>query len=599
MLLFTLSSVGIAANHDYDYDYEAMYKIYEHEGTWKAESVEIISHVFRSESSIKTTHFSESAAFYNWITDFEAELNEDGIDDGLFTFSRPNYRDVFLNDYGVWSFSLPHALRKGDSIRYRVDRHWGDITYLNFIDVPNYNRVRSFKITFEHPTELKVLFTEIAARSNPHGTIEHPDENTTVISYRELEFLPSLNGFAHNWVHSFIGVEILKDSRSLTNEKPIDYCRWYLNQFSQKCDLNDSLRSIVLKNLEGASSRLDTLRVLHDYTRSTIRYVADERSQGAFFPRAPSLTVSRGYGDCKDRAHLVVSLARSLGIQAWLALIHTETAPTGVDDIHQALFNHVIVAAVNGTDTIFFDPTARFSEISQLPRYDADKRTLLIDSVDGRWAWTRQTTSSPDINVVIRGSLSDPTNAQTRVELRGTQAQFMRYQISTLSKDDLEKEISSDIGSELTKIKLSDAVITDASDTLVVISSKADISSCIISGSKKRYVPAFPLQYVQAGLSKRSEDSQPITGDFSGHVRLELQLDVGALQFRDTSIVVGQLPSLSASYNSELIEGTTRKFVSEYKIDQHVFEREDKRKFLEHIADINRFKKEFHVSVEP
>lgn len=92
--------------------------------------------------------------------------------------------------------------------------------------------------------------------------------------------------------------------------------------------------------------------------QNEIRYVGIEIGRGAFIPRPPELVISRGYGDCKDKAYVMVTALHKLGIKAVPVLAHLEK---GIS-LHKQLpspyaFNHVIVRASIGNKTYWLDPT--------------------------------------------------------------------------------------------------------------------------------------------------------------------------------------------------------------------------------------------------
>lgn len=75
-----------------------------------------------------------------------------------------------------------------------------------------------------------------------------------------------------------------------------------------------------------------------------IRYLGVENNIGSHAPRQPNLVLEQGYGDCKDKALLLVSLLRNLGIKAYPALVDTYYRHTlDTKKPGYSVFNHVIV----------------------------------------------------------------------------------------------------------------------------------------------------------------------------------------------------------------------------------------------------------------
>src|SRR5438045_5307755 len=88
--------------------------------------------------------------------------------------------------------------------------------------------------------------------------------------------------------------------------------------------------------------------------------------------------MKRGYGDCKDKAALLVSMLRAAKIPSFLALISTGPG----QDVEETLpgmgsFDHAIVY-VPGQPALWIDATDDYAHVGQLPRDDQDRLALVI-----------------------------------------------------------------------------------------------------------------------------------------------------------------------------------------------------------------------------
>ncbi len=126
-----------------------------------------------------------------------------------------------------------------------------------------------------------------------------------------------------------------------------------------------------------ASSQLETMsRVLRRL--GDIRYTGVELGQGGILPRPPTETLRRKFGDCKDKAVLLVAALRLLDIPAYVALL---SAGEDQQDLDQELpgfggFNHAIVV-VPGSPEVWIDPTDRFARPGELPPDDQGRLALI------------------------------------------------------------------------------------------------------------------------------------------------------------------------------------------------------------------------------
>lgn len=110
-----------------------------------------------------------------------------------------------------------------------------------------------------------------------------------------------------------------------------------------------------------------------------VRYTGIELSDSAIMPATPAETLARGFGDCKDKATLLVSLLRSAGITADVVLLTTgpgwdaDPALPGMGG-----FDHAIVRAVVDGKPVWIDATEDLLPAGELPTRDQDRRVLII-----------------------------------------------------------------------------------------------------------------------------------------------------------------------------------------------------------------------------
>ena len=112
---------------------------------------------------------------------------------------------------------------------------------------------------------------------------------------------------------------------------------------------NDKLRVADVQSLLGklnvkSSSRAELIRRVVAALHKNVRYTGVEFGEASIVPQFPSETLKRKYGDCKDKAALLVTVLRALNIPANLALLSTGPG----QDINPELpgmgmFDHAIV----------------------------------------------------------------------------------------------------------------------------------------------------------------------------------------------------------------------------------------------------------------
>jgi len=97
------------------------------------------------------------------------------------------------------------------------------------------------------------------------------------------------------------------------------------------------------------------------YVQDHIRYVGVEVGGGSYFARTPATVVEGGFGDCKDKAVLLVALLRALGIEADVALALLDGGMAIKDGPPSSrVFDHMVVRTVIDGKPVWMDPTLSY-----------------------------------------------------------------------------------------------------------------------------------------------------------------------------------------------------------------------------------------------
>ncbi|HEV7668004.1 MAG TPA: DUF3857 domain-containing protein [Thermoanaerobaculia bacterium] len=101
----------------------------------------------------------------------------------------------------------------------------------------------------------------------------------------------------------------------------------------------------IVRGLGGAPSKQEKLAALIRYAQRDVRYVAIEVGFGGYRPHAPAESIGKKYGDCKDKAVLLVDLLAAAGLEAYPVLIRLDRTGRIDRDFPSPFdFNHAIVA---------------------------------------------------------------------------------------------------------------------------------------------------------------------------------------------------------------------------------------------------------------
>jgi len=187
-----------------------------------------------------------------------------------------------------------------------------------------------------------------------------------------------------------------------------DLGSWYANLVRPQFKLDEQLETLAAQMVARHPNKLDRISAIYDLVLRNTRYVALEFGVYGFKPYPVTQTYARKFGDCKDKASLMVALLRAAGIDADLALVRTQALGEILPNPASAsIFDHAIVY-VPGFD-LWLDGTAEFSRLRELPVEDEGVLALTIDA-DGHAALRRTPRSSAGDNYsrrTIHASVSD------------------------------------------------------------------------------------------------------------------------------------------------------------------------------------------------
>jgi tetratricopeptide (TPR) repeat protein len=134
----------------------------------------------------------------------------------------------------------------------------------------------------------------------------------------------------------------------------------------------------VRKLVKADATREEKIRAIIAYLNTQIRYTGVEFGSAAIIPNKPLETLTRRYGDCKDKSTLMVAMLRSTGIQAHLALLRAGGRLNVDSDLPGlGLFDHAIVY-IPGEPDLWIDATDSQARLGELPISDQDRLALIM-----------------------------------------------------------------------------------------------------------------------------------------------------------------------------------------------------------------------------
>jgi transglutaminase-like putative cysteine protease len=162
-----------------------------------------------------------------------------------------------------------------------------------------------------------------------------------------------------------------------------DFREWYRGAVKGFTEPDDEIRRLAAELTKGKKTQEDKLRALFEFVADDIRYV-NYVSGEWWLPNRPQQLLARRQGDCDDKAMLLISLLRAIGVEATEVLVQTRyTAQPRLlksDKVAIPMFDHGIayLPGKNGQPGTWLDATSPESRLGPLPSMDARAVALFV-----------------------------------------------------------------------------------------------------------------------------------------------------------------------------------------------------------------------------
>ena len=155
---------------------------------------------------------------------------------------------------------------------------------------------------------------------------------------------------------------------------------WYADLVRPQFALDAALEQALNELLRGKRGDKEKISAIQDFVLRSTHYVAQEFGVYSYKPYPVARTYARRFGDCKDKASLMIALLRAAGIEAQLALVRTRSlGGVAAQPASIAPFDHAIVYIPKYD--LWLDGTAEYA-VRELPLEDQGALALTV-SLDG------------------------------------------------------------------------------------------------------------------------------------------------------------------------------------------------------------------------
>jgi|GEM_PF-620255 len=184
-------------------------------------------------------------------------------------------------------------------------------------------------------------------------------------------------------------IDLLASVSVSTVESWDEYVKWERALLANAFNSNPELEALSKKLVGDAQTTREKFDRLFHYVAQEIRYQQDyENTIAGVRPHSCPQVLARGYGDCKDKAVLLILLAKHAGVDVDFAILRTTGAGKVQQDVPNQQFNHAIVYVPKqeGIDDGFFmDPTTDGLDMGNLRADDQGAISLVLDPDTGNY----------------------------------------------------------------------------------------------------------------------------------------------------------------------------------------------------------------------
>jgi hypothetical protein len=266
-----------------------------------------------------------------------------------------------------------------------------------------------------------------------------------------------------------------------------DMGRWEAYLAQDRRNPSPEIKQKVSALTASAPTTMAKMRALAQFVQSDIRYVAIQLGIGGWQPHAAPEIFNHKYGDCKDKATLMSTLLKEIGVDSYYLSVNTERGTVTPATPATRWFDHEILAIRLPADAkdspamaavfdhpklgklLIFDPTDELTPFGQLRGELQSNYALLVAPDGGELILTPRL--PPAINGVRRDAKLTLTSSGTLsgevTEVRlGDSGLYQRMALRSATADkDRIKPIETLLARSLATYRITKASVTNAQQT--------------------------------------------------------------------------------------------------------------------------------------
>jgi hypothetical protein len=202
---------------------------------------------------------------------------------------------------------------------------------------------------------------------------------------------------------------------------------------------NVATRDTVARLTANKKNDTEKARAIYDWVANRVRYVGVELGLSAIKPHAVAEVQEKLYGDCKDKAILLITMLKLAGISAHPALLKAgELRPVEANLPSLSAFNHCIALAEVEGKEVWLDATAETCAFGDIPESDRGCQALVIREGKGQFQ-TIPPYRCDENGYLVQGTITlhadGSATLQTQLTMRGSLGQQMRAAVRAITPE--------------------------------------------------------------------------------------------------------------------------------------------------------------------
>ncbi|HAJ33387.1 MAG TPA: hypothetical protein DCK79_08445 [Candidatus Atribacteria bacterium] len=368
---------------------------------------------------------------------------------------------------------------------------------------------------------------------------------------------------------------------------------WYYDISREQSKADADIKAKVAELVQGKDTDEEKISAIYHYVISEIRYLGLEFGLSGHMPHEAAEIYKYKYGDCKDKATLLIAMLREADIETYYVLLRTRYSGELDLDLPSFQFDHAIAAVSLNGELMFLDGTAENYVYGDLPAMDQDAWAMVL--IDGKGKFMKIPVQPAEENQRIREIKLDlakdgSIKGEAFISQSGIFASYYRSIFKDLGETKRGEAIQNSLSSSCPGSVLEEFSFSDLADLDVPVEQKYKFRVPHYAkkiGNKLQLKPSIIERVESTSIVAKEERRYPMYfyNQYCSKNKIEITIPDNFKIERIPNDVELKLPF--ASYKVKyLIEENIIKYERNYKFNTFEISKEDYPSFKEFIERI-------------